>query len=284
MYSTPASRLLSPASAKMYDRRQLAERLQRALRQQRWSEVRAVAQQLSPDQNLAPAADWRKWIAPLVGFAGTRQKSNVMNAPSPSHRYMLWVDAVGGFLVCLADEIAIGQAAPIDAADVPIQADLSRRHAVIRRDQEGYSIEPVSSDKPARSVKIDGRPIERAATLTDGRMIELGEGVRMRFRRPHPLSATARLEMVSHHRTQPATDGILLMADSCILGRGPQSHVVARDLASEVVLFRQGLGLGCRSGSPLQINGIEYPRRGPVGAGSRVQGEGFSFMLEGMGA
>src|SRR5438093_1143339 len=43
-------------------------------------------------------------------------------------RFMLWIDAVGGYLVCLGDEIVIGQAAPGTKVDVPIQADISRKH------------------------------------------------------------------------------------------------------------------------------------------------------------
>ena len=39
------------------------------------------------------------------------------------------------------------------AADVPILADLSSRHARIRRDGEGYLIEAL------REVRVDGRPV-----------------------------------------------------------------------------------------------------------------------------
>ena len=133
---------------------------------------------------------------------------------------------------------------------------------------------------PVRMVKVDGRAIERSTTLADGRLIELGNGVRLRFRRPHPLSGTARLEFVSHHRTLPALDGVLLMADSCILGPGPQCHVVARDLTGEVVLFRKGAGLACRTAGPLRIDGAEHKGHGALRTQSRVEGNDFSFTLE----
>ncbi len=57
-------------------------------------------------------------------------------------RFLLWVDGVGGYLVCLADEVVIGQAIPHGGADVPIQGDLSRLHATIRRQGEGYLLQP----------------------------------------------------------------------------------------------------------------------------------------------
>jgi hypothetical protein len=257
----------------MYDRHQLAERLQRALLRQRWSEVQRVAEQLQ-----GPAGHEAAWRRFLISFFTTKDRTatglNPMTPNNAQGRFRLWIDAVGGFLVCLGDEVVLGQAAPEGSPDVPILADLSRRHAVVHRDAEGYVIEPV------RLVKIDGRTIDRPTTLADGRVIELGHGVRLRFRRPHPLSGTARLEIVSHHRMSPSVDGVLLMADSCILGPGPQSHVVARDLTGEVVLFRQGDGLACRGKGSLQIDGKECIDRGGLTTHSRVVGSDFSFTLE----
>ncbi|MHC4176980.1 MAG: FHA domain-containing protein, partial [Planctomycetota bacterium] len=63
-----------------------------------------------------------------------------MDSPNAhqAERFMLWVDAVGGFWVCLADEITLGQPVRAGLADVPILADISSRHARIRRDGEGY--------------------------------------------------------------------------------------------------------------------------------------------------
>jgi hypothetical protein len=258
----------------MYDRHQLAERLQRALLRQRWSEVRRVAEQLQ--DTTPPEAAWRRFLIPFfIANHRTASGPKPMTPSTAQGRFRLWIDAVGGFLVCLGDEVVLGQAAAEGSPDVPILADLSRRHAVVRRDAEGYVIEPV------RSVKVDGRTIEKPTTLADGRVIELGNGVRLRFRRPHPLSATARLEIVSHHRMSPSVDGVLLMADSCILGPSSQSHVVARELPSEVVLFRQGDGLACRTKGSLHIDGKECVDQGGLTIHSRVVGSDFSFTLEG---
>jgi hypothetical protein len=70
------------------------------------------------------------------------------------------------------------------------------------------------------------------------------------------------------------------MADSCIMGPGPQSHIVARDFTDEVVLFRQGAGLACRTAGQFRIDGKEHEGRGPLTARSRVEGDEFSFTLE----
>ena len=112
-------------------------------------------------------------------------------------KFLLWVDAVGGYWVCLGDAVTLGQPVPSGAADVPILGDLSSRHARIRRDGEGYLVEAL------RDVRVDGRRVDNVASLSEGSTIQLGEGVRLVFHRPHALSATVRLDFASHHRTQP---------------------------------------------------------------------------------
>lgn len=187
---------------------------------------------------------------------------------------MLWVDGVGGYLVCTGDEVLLGQPVDDGPVDIPILGDVSRRHAKIRRDGESYLIEPI------RAVRLDGRPIERPTTLTDGCQIELGGNVRLRFRRPHPLSATARLEFVSHHRTQPSADAILLLADACVLGAAGGSHVVCRGFSGEVVLFRQDEGLFCRAPGAFRVDGAPAAPCGRLMPKSQVVGEDFSFSVE----
>ena len=188
--------------------------------------------------------------------------------------FMLWVDAVGGFLVCLSDAVVLGQPARYGSVDVPILGDLSSQHARIRRDGEGYLIEAI------REARLDGRDVNRVGTLSDGTKIELGEGVRLRFRRPHALSATVRLDFTSHHRTQPSADAVLLMAESCILGPNPHSHIVCRDWPHEVILYRHDEQLYCRAPGPIEIDGVRHRDRGRITRNSRVEGDGFSLNLE----
>jgi hypothetical protein len=187
---------------------------------------------------------------------------------------MLWVDSVGGYWVCLADVVTLGQPGPGPAVDVPILADISARHAKIRRDGEGYLLESL------RNSQVDGRPVPQVAWLQHGSRIELGNSVRLTFRRPHALSGTARLDYLSSHRTLPTSDAVLLMADSLVLGPKPHSHVVCRNWTSEVILYRHDDALFCRSAGGLSIDGVAYKDRGPLERHSRVEGDGFSFSLE----
>lgn len=209
-----------------------------------------------------------------------------------TNRFLLWVDSVGGYLVCLGDTVVLGQPAVNsltagNTVDVPILGDLSRRHALIHRDGEGYLIEPV------RQVSLRDQRIERTMPLHDGDLFQLGDSVRLRFRRPHALSQTARLEPVSYHRTQPATSAVLLMADSCILGPAASSHIACSRWTSDVVIHRQqpnsqgsrassslANALTCRTRGQFTIDGVELKDRGSLTMQSRVAGQDFSFNLE----
>ncbi len=191
-----------------------------------------------------------------------------------SDRFMLWIDAVGGYWICLGDEITIGQPDRRGAADVPILGDLSSCHARLRRDGEGFLIEAM------RDVAVDGRPVRDFDWLGDGSRIQLGGSVQLLFRRPHALSGTARIEFLSRHRTQPSADAVLWMADSCILGPKRHCHVVCRNWRREVVLYRDEEELYCRTDGTLEIDGVAREGRGRITRNSRIQGDEFSFNLE----
>jgi hypothetical protein len=186
----------------------------------------------------------------------------------------LWIDAVGGFLVCMDDCIVLGQPSPNNPIAVPILADLSRRHAVIRRDAGAYVLEPL------QRTCVDGREISGPHVLTDNQLIQLGDNVRVRFSRPHALSTTARLVIESHHRTQPSADAILLMADSCVLGPNRHCHVRCRDWKHDMVVYRQDDRVCCRADEPLTIDGVDARGKSEIQSGVRVEGEEFSFTWE----
>ena len=60
-----------------------------------------------------------------------------VEATGPKGRFLLWVDAVGGYLVCLDDRIVLGRAGPDSHADVPLMGDLSRNHATLAAQRRG---------------------------------------------------------------------------------------------------------------------------------------------------
>jgi hypothetical protein len=261
--------------------------LHKGLAAEHWSDVLNHAEaliELCPDHEIARQALRRAWSA--VGMRTMEDSTNTFvqkstcpkeSAPvdgqRPIDRFLLWVDGVGGYLVCGRDEVTIGQPVAESPVDIPVLGDLSRRHAKVRRDGENYLIEP------CRPVRLNGRPVDRAAPLVDGAMLELGN-VSLRFRQPHPLSATARLEFVSRHRTHPSADAVLLMAESCVLGPDAQSHVVCGDWSRDLILYRQGDDLFCRRPGSFQLDGKAAADYGQLTLNSQVSGEDFSLSIE----
>ena len=189
-------------------------------------------------------------------------------------RMLLWVDAVGGFLVCLSPQATLGQALPTCDVDIPLSADVSRRHAMIRRHTDEYVIEPW------HPVFLRGREVEQPEPLRDGDQISLGKSMQIEFRQPHALSATARLIFSSRHSTQPAADGVLLMGDSLVLGPQDHNHIVCREWTRDVILFRRGDQLWCRSPGGIEVDGASFQDEAPIGPNSRIAGSDFSVALE----
>lgn len=277
--------------------RGLHEELHRALAESNWTIVLALAERLLALAPLCPVARdarkraWQVVGAPLKDSRRTDETDHWTSSPAEpgappktrGKRFLLWVDAVGGYLVCLGDQVVVGQSQPGNTVDVPIQADLPRRHIAIRREQEGYILEPLvemeNAPRAAR-IQLDGKQITSPALLGDGDEIELGDGVRLRFRKPHALSATARLEILSRHRTQPYADAVLLMAESAVLGPKWQNHVICRDWSGDLVLFRQDEKLFCRALQSVEIDGRLHDGRGPLAYTSRILGPDFSLTLE----
>jgi hypothetical protein len=188
----------------------------------------------------------------------------------------LWIDGVGGYLVCLENRVTIGQATPDAFVDIPLYADVSRLHATLTRDSEGYLIEA------SRALQVNGRPAERAL-LQNGDRITLGQSCQLQIRQPVPVSASARLEITSGHRLQLAVDGVLLMADTLVLGPDANAHVQMPDLAQPIVLFRQKDGLGVRHAGSFQLDGHRCKDRGTLAATSTLSGDDFALAVEPLG-
>ena len=191
-------------------------------------------------------------------------------------RFLIWVDAIGGYLVCLNDQVVLGRAGPDSQADIPLMGDLSRQHATISRDRETYVL------RAHHPTFINGKPVE-LAPLRDGDVIRLGSTVELEFRQPSPISSTARLSIVSRHRLPLAVDGVLLMAETCIIDRSAQAHILAPEIDQPVVLYRQGESLWCRATGGFEVDGRACAARAPLTLQSSILGNGFSFSLESLG-
>jgi len=190
-----------------------------------------------------------------------------------SERLQMWVDGVGGFTILLADRINIGQALVSAQVDLAIMGDISRRHAAIRRSGSEYILDPFSE------VQQNDKAMQSSSLLKNHDQIRLGRGVQLEFTQPHPLSSSAVLSLISRHRTEPASDAIILLADSLLLGPKKTNHIRCPNWQSDVVIFRQGSKLRLKSKTRL-LQGDRSDAVSTIRLGESVQGEEISFCLE----
>jgi FHA domain-containing protein len=257
----------------------LLVRLHEAADGGRWREALEMAEAalvLAPQHLEARRIRTRAWqtIEPVtVVGRGSVIHSRPAEDGSPQ-RFFLWIDGVGGYLLCLSPHVTLGHAALDAPVDVPLAADVSRLHATITRDQEGgYLLEA------PRPVQVNGQAVTRWV-LQPGDRLTLGASCQLQFHKPAPLSASARLDFVSGHRSLPGIDGVLLMADTLVLGPEESNHVRLRDLKQPLVFFRSKDGLGVRSAAELMVDGQRVKERACLESSAHVSGEDFSLAIE----
>src|SRR5262249_48676796 len=125
----------------------LLVQLHEAVDQARWRDVVELSEKVlaaAPQHEEARKARTRAWkaIEPVTVVLPAPLPPPVSpSAPAPSQRFLLWIDGVGGYLVCLGARVTLGQATPDSFVDVPLFADVSRLHATLTRDAEGYLLE-----------------------------------------------------------------------------------------------------------------------------------------------
>lgn len=282
--------------------RPLVATLHAAVGHEQWSEVLATADavlELARDYPPAVEAQRKAWQAvgmkvptkklaslpsagpgPASVFATTvpwrkHGASDTMSTQEiPGKRLIAWIDEVGAFLVCLGQEISIGQPTAGSCIDIPVRADLSRRHATIAREGEVYIL------KPNHSAKVGGQVVLGPTLLRDGALIELGDSLKIRFTKPHSLSATAILKIESGHKTEPATDAVVLMSESCVLGPAQHSHIRCSVWKNEVVLFRRGEQVQFRSQEIVEVDDQPGSTSGVITPNCRLAGEEFALSFE----
>jgi hypothetical protein len=253
----------------------LLVRLHEAAEAERWREVIELAQEVlavAPQHAEARSLRTRAWRIVQPDMQPAQEDSDGPVDPLPP-RSLLWIDGVGGYLVCLGNRLTFGQGLPDARVDVPLIADVSRLHATLTRDAEGYVLEAV------RPIQVNGATVTRAL-LQPGDRVTLGATCQFLFRLPVPGNTTARLDLVSGHRLPTSVDGVLLMAETLVIGSGPQSHIVAPDLKQPMILFRHRDGLGLRHSGELRVNGQKSTGRTILAPRATVAAEDIAFAVE----
>jgi len=188
----------------------------------------------------------------------------------------MWLDGVGAFLICFDPQVRIGGSASErdSRSEIALMSNLSRHHVRLIRSGEVWLIEPLGP------TFIDGRPIVKPSLLNDGNRLLLGASVRLKFRLPSSLTGTARIEFESSHRPNPSVDGVILLAETCLLGSGLDSHITTRDGSDRVLLTRRLNGLWCQASEGVSIDGEPGGTEVPCEMGKVYSGLNWRFRLE----
>ncbi len=257
----------------------LLVRLHEAAQNERWLEVLELAEQVlvvapaHPEARSLRSRAWRALEPVTVADGQVAETGTTLPGHLSPSRFWLWIDGVGGYLVCLGNRLTFGQAMPSAPVDVPLVADVSRLHATLTRDAEGYVLEAV------RPMQVNGSTVNRAL-LQSGDRFTLGQTCQFLFRLPVPGSTTARVDLTSGHRLPMSVDGVLLMAETLVLGPGPQAHILVPDLKQPVVLFRHRDVLGVRCPGEFTINGQPSSGRAFLPPVANVSGQDIAFAVE----
>jgi hypothetical protein len=184
--------------------------------------------------------------------------------------FFWWIDAVGGYLALPGDRVQIGSAGN-PRNGVAVYGDLSRHHADLVQEAPGAVL------------------VAHADTTVNGKsgtsfLLQDGDRVRMRsvellYRRPAPWSRTARLTLASPHRFAHPADGVLLLSETCILGRGRDAHIPAPWAAPVCVTWHRGQ-YWLRAPGEVEIDGQTCPGWGPLGNSAKVRAAWGKFRWE----
>jgi FHA domain len=221
---------------------------------------------------MTPVVD--KSICRNLATANSAERRELM-WPMPTDRYMLWIDGVGAWQLCVGTQFLIGGPTLEDkSAEICLMANLSRRHASLLRNGEDWFIHPHNS------TVVSGRAVTGPTLLRTGDEICLAERVRLGFRIPSVLTGSALIDFESPHRPAHSVNGIILMTDSILLGPRKDHHVCCPDWPEVVVIYHQDGVLRCRSKASLTINGLRVRDSAVLSDGAVVSGDDFRFRIE----
>ena len=191
--------------------------------------------------------------------------------------FMLWIDGVGGYLICREPEVLVGRALPASQVDIPLQGEIDRRHLKIRRLDNTYLLEPLGK------VQIDGKPLQSPLVLGHRQRLLLHGGVEIQFLQPNPIGNSAKLEIVSRHRTEPWADAIVLLGDALVLGPDRNHILCCPQWSQDRMIFRRNGKIYFRSAGVFDVNGKMQTGDIELTDKTHLSGDDFSVTCEAVG-
>jgi|GEM_PF-5768876 len=195
------------------------------------SETLVIADRVVPGRSGSATGSTHQPVR-LPSFARTPNGSSVPK------RLLLWIDGIGHWLICLEPEIWVGRYVPLSGIQVPLLADIGRRHLRLVRNESGEDFVrahwPASlvtgelqrvddDDVQVNRVKLSAHPQSMTA-LEPHTTLELGERVLLDYRRPEP-GRPAIIRSVSGHRTVPAANAVVWITRTLTIGGGAENDI-----------------------------------------------------------
>jgi hypothetical protein len=194
---------------------------------------------------------------------------------SPINSYMIWIDGVGAWQLCIGQSFSIGSPTfESKSADIALLANISRKHAALHYDSDQWTV------TAEQSTSVSGRMVTQPAGIRSGDEVCLAERVRLGFRIPSVLSSSAVIDFESNHRPTRSVDGIILMVDHCLMGPRSDHHICCPDWPDVVVLYHQSGQLRCRSSFAMKVAGKTVSNSAELHHGAVVEAEDFRFRIE----
>ena len=189
--------------------------------------------------------------------------------------YMLWIDGVGAWQLCVGSSFSIG-APTFEArsADITLLANISREHAALQYHADQWQ---VTASQPT---SVSGKNVGSSTGIRSGDQLCLADRVKLGFRIPSVLSSSAVIDFESNHRPPHTMDGIILMVDHCLLGPRRDQHICCPDWPDVVVLYTQQDSLRCRASFPLKVDGKSVSESASLTHGAVIEGEELRFRIE----
>lgn len=196
------------------------------LQQQGWQALSLVSGDPNPTvYQQAPTLSYHRQSVPAVvsplsiPAPATLDRSSHTASAIPS-RLLLWVDQVGGYLLCLASPVTIGGHSHHRSPTIPLCVDLPPCFAEIGYDSEGFWLETSHAH-----LFINGRRADRKNLLHHNDRITLGKSCELLFLQPDPRLLTALLQFTSGHYPPLSLQAVILMGQQVVFGWRAEAHV-----------------------------------------------------------
>jgi hypothetical protein len=233
---------------------------------------------LGANQKLAAMPD----VPPLLRTRVYDIKQDLARAQGLEGSFLLRVDEGGEQLVMRGESMSVGNVRQA-TADLPVLANISGRHATIRRSMSFHGGMEDSVIAEEGEVRVGSKKVTRWVLKT-GDKVQLGSAFGLLYQRPTSRSLTCRLLLQGGFQVA-GTDRVLLMKDRgrdgrILIGPGRDVHVTVAKATGEVELFASNAGqmrIFCEQGG--SIDGTVFKGEHPVAAGQVIEACGITFLL-----